>query len=418
MRPAYQYTTQPYLKITWGESPGSTPPSVNYEWKYFKDWERSTIGANTPNFFKRKKSHARLPVNGYSMTETRRGGSFYGVQQNHSVDGHTLGGLFTSASELFPANTPFYFFNDGTIEDEVNNRAVLRLNDRLSSVKVNYAQFFAERKQTAKLFEDTAFRIVQAASSLRRGDLTGFTRSLSLSATQRSRVAKGWKYVTKDKASKRIANHWLEYQYGWKPLLSDVYGSAELLARNAVSPKKPHGTIRVKVPISKTHSVPPALSGYPHFTTEINASLSGNKSLICDYVLDDESASALAETGISNPALLAWELLPYSFVVDWFVPVGTYLGNLTAQDGFKLSACCTTTFRRSETTMIVGYYKGPLHPVWYESLPRAGEFKQRDVSLTRSNTLPSYALTVKNPLGGNPAQRVMTAISLLRQLFR
>lgn len=417
MRPAYQYTTQPYLEVSWSETSVGAP-IVHYEWKYFRDWERWTSGANTPNFFQRKRSRNRLPVNSYSMTTTRRTGTIYGIQENSLINGHTLGGLYTSTHNMFPAHTPFYFFNDSNIITEANNRAVLKLNDRLSAVKVNYAQFFAERKQTAKLLGDTAFRIVQAASSLRRGDLTGFTRSLSLSATQRSMVAKGWKYVTKDKASKRIANHWLEYQYGWKPLLSDVYGSAELLARNAVSPKKPHGSLKVKVPISKTFSQPPLLSGYPHFTTEINASLTGSMTLSCDYVLDDESASALAETGISNPALLAWELLPYSFVVDWFVPVGTYLGNLTAQDGFKLSACCTTTFRRSETTMFVGFYKGPLHPSWYESLPKFGVFTQKDVSMTRSNALPSYALMVRNPLGGNPAQRVMTALSLLRQLFR
>ena len=28
---------------------------------------------------------------------------------------------------------------------------------------------------------------------------------------------------------------------------------------------------------------------------------------------------------LDNPAVLAWEALPYSFVVDWFIPIGDYL---------------------------------------------------------------------------------------------
>jgi hypothetical protein len=32
--------------------------------------------------------------------------------------------------------------------------------------------------------------------------------------------------------------------------------------------------------------------------------------------------------GLYDPAGLAWELLPFSFVADWFVPIGNYLENL------------------------------------------------------------------------------------------
>lgn len=418
MRPSYQYTTYPYVRFAWGETPLGQSPSVSTELKSFKDWERHTVGVRTPNYWSLHKSKSRLPINPYIFTETRRGATLYGSQRNHSVDGHTLGGNFTSAMEVFAAYSPFYFFDDETIAVEANNKAALKFNERLSSIKVNYAQFFGERKQVAKMFEDTAFRIVRAASSLRRGDLTGFTRSLSLSARDRKRASRGWSSVTRTPYSKRIANHWLEYQYGWKPLLSDVYGSAELLARQAVSPRKPHGSVRIKIPISKTATINGPRSGLPHFVLDYQASLQMSVTVQADYVLEDEGSAILAETGISNPLALAWELLPYSFIVDWFVPVGTYLGNLTAQDGFKLSACCTTTFKRCQTTMNMGDWSGPDAPTWYTSLPKLGTASQRDVSMVRSTTAPSYTLRARNPLGGAPAQRFATALSLLRQLFR
>lgn len=40
--------------------------------------------------------------------------------------------------------------------------------------------------------------------------------------------------------------------------------------------------------------------------------------------------------GLLDPLTLAWELIPFSFVVDWFLPVGTYLSQLTALNGLTL----------------------------------------------------------------------------------
>lgn len=46
---------------------------------------------------------------------------------------------------------------------------------------------------------------------------------------------------------------------------------------------------------------------------------------------------AASQYGLNNPSLIAWELVPYSFVVDWFLPVGDYLERLGAFSGLKFS---------------------------------------------------------------------------------
>ena len=43
----------------------------------------------------------------------------------------------------------------------------------------------------------------------------------------------------------------------------------------------------------------------------------------------------LSQTGFTNPINLAWEILPFSFVVDWFTPIGPYLDALSAFDGLE-----------------------------------------------------------------------------------
>jgi hypothetical protein len=43
----------------------------------------------------------------------------------------------------------------------------------------------------------------------------------------------------------------------------------------------------------------------------------------------------LNQTGFTNPINLLWELLPFSFVADWFLPIGNYLEALTAWNGLE-----------------------------------------------------------------------------------
>lgn len=46
----------------------------------------------------------------------------------------------------------------------------------------------------------------------------------------------------------------------------------------------------------------------------------------------------LASFGITNPLELAWELIPYSFVIDWAFNVGNVLSGLDALIGVQLAS--------------------------------------------------------------------------------
>jgi len=43
----------------------------------------------------------------------------------------------------------------------------------------------------------------------------------------------------------------------------------------------------------------------------------------------------LINVTFGNPYIWVWERIPFSFVVDWFVPVGSWLNAVTALDGVK-----------------------------------------------------------------------------------
>lgn len=118
--------------------------------------------------------------------------------------------------------------------------------------------------------------------------------------------------------TKDISSMWLEVQYGWKPLLSDVYEAGE--AYSSITDKA--RTTKFKVSARKNYAVSTNIgTTYSRVGTGFRA-----KSIECRLT---EVMSAPRSLGLANPASVAWELLPFSFVVDWFIPIGPYLDALS-----------------------------------------------------------------------------------------
>lgn len=141
-------------------------------------------------------------------------------------------------------------------------------------------------------------------------------------------LAKFTRYV-KGFGPKRWANEWLEYQYGWKPLLSSVYGAAEEIRRtvlNSVSHVQARHS--VPVPVNWPKNIPGSriFASFPSFNpTDFWGFASVGCKIGMTYNVNDGFDPA--RWASLNPLSIAWELCPYSFVVDWFYDVGSFLRN-------------------------------------------------------------------------------------------
>jgi hypothetical protein len=113
-----------------------------------------------------------------------------------------------------------------------------------------------------------------------------------------------------------------------------------------------------------------------------------------------------SQLGFVNPAAIAWELVPFSFVVDWFVNVGEFLNNFTDLWGLTVTDPYTSILCTG-----VGQFSGlwnsdPGYSVTYTN-----------VYCSRSTSLSGAALRVRPWKGVSPV-RAATAISLLVQQLR
>ncbi len=287
---------------------------------------------------------------------------------------------------------------------DVNNLKQLSMNaflDHCASVRVNLLDMYRTRLQTANMVVSKMMTLYNAYSNLRKGNFKQFKRTLGITG---KRPTQGWDNIPK---------LWLEYSYGWAPLISDVYTM-----------------------LNKTFEVP---SMYvrrvyryqsDHFSrTGTNGTNQGDgintaywshqfRGVTSGYVTVNQPAlQAIAQYGITNPALVAWEAIPFSFVADWFVPIGDYIDKMGSTAGLLFKECsttCTVTTKGSASYDVYtwgpcgngkAYYRHGFSDFTYRYKKRFVEtptysFGNISSPLDQSITRYSYALSLLSSIFG------------------
>lgn len=130
---------------------------------------------------------------------------------------------------------------------------------------------------------------------------------------------------------KTLSDLWLSFQYGWKPLLSDIHTGIEIAKQGF---RKPDGTYLRAAGSSHDRHVRVQPYGDHEFRWEVDARFRA----IYYYHVANSTLDGMDQLGLLNPLSIAWELVPFSFVADWFVPVGSFLSSLTATAGLEFSS--------------------------------------------------------------------------------
>jgi len=121
---------------------------------------------------------------------------------------------------------------------------------------------------------------------------------------------------------RRVGSKWLEWQYGWKPLISDIYSVADESLRYILNESENiEGRASRKFSGSKAYQ---GLSQNPKVKTD-KVSYTTFQACKIGVKMSRKQETNLARWTSLNPISIAWELLPYSFVVDWFYDVGGML---------------------------------------------------------------------------------------------
>lgn len=235
-----------------------------------------------------------------------------------------------SVSDMQPFTNSLY---DGTngycttpLLDAGNDQLALvnKLREKLRGSDFDASVFLGEGHQTLRMLADSAIRIRKSLVSLKRGDIAGSLRSL-IEGTSRTPI-KPYSSMKrlKDTSEKNLANNWIELQYGWLPLVKDAASLGETLAYHLSCPleMKVSVTQRKQKTDKGNWSWCPTTNRPPYYYIQSSGYREHHRRLTV-YVT--ENPSMLASLGITQPENVLWELAPWSFVADWFIPIGQWL---------------------------------------------------------------------------------------------
>jgi len=220
----------------------------------------------------------------------------------------------------------------------LKSAALVAARMRLKQKHVDLGVAFAERKATSRMLGDVTHRLARSVREVRRGNFRNAARALGILGDPGKPRGSHW------------TNHWLQLQYGVKPLLADVYGSAEALS------KRPASDWRVTTKAHRsdrdtwTYKTPKQGGSYPTGGYDAFSGLAERERGVfvrLDALPENDLLMSFKSLGLTNPLLVAWETVPFSFVIDWALPLGNWLDSLDALLGFSQAWYSSTHYSKT-----------------------------------------------------------------------
>jgi len=262
----------------------------------------------------------------------------------------------------------------------------------------NLGVFAAQGATTVQQTLSTMTALASAVKALKRGHVQQAFRALGHVPGQVER-----KKVNNRLNAGDVSGAWLAMQYGWLPTISDVFAAWK--AYSALTERR----------VWKVTASGRVFKEYEASSNSGLFTAPGWSECSVRYTYwVEESVSTGRSLGLTDPASIVWELLPWSFVVDWFIPIGTYLEVLNTAP-YVTGRYCRSE-RRHYRQVFGGFKYNP--PSQSYTVRRAPY--NNYVSLTRT---VGTSLVVPRPEFTSVSEalspgRIKNAIALLHQKFR
>lgn len=223
---------------------------------------------------------------------------------------------------------PVFALNHSPInESSTDAEALGKLYQRIRAVRseMNGLQFLGELRQSIHMIRHPVDAFIKG--------LRSYDAAVKIKASPRS-IPRVSSYRRLQIQKDIISGLWLEYSYGWKPLLNDVKGIAETAGR--IVTERQQSRTRA----SSTKNSTPVISsgqsnGYIGYNSRLsvititrtisNVSVRWTCGLSSDVIAPTGSLARAAQLSgftLENFVPTLWELIPYSFIAEYFSNIG------------------------------------------------------------------------------------------------
>lgn len=220
-----------------------------------------------------------------------------------------------------------------------------------------------------------------------------------------------------------LSGQWLQLRYGIMPVILSIMDLVDLLDKQADEFK----TNRSQLPVDLVSGVPPDTKEHC-FWEEVHGEILVGAVAKARF---DQPGLRLLDQVKFNPVVTAWELIPFSFVLDWFANVGDVLSIHTSQLGDTASqrVFCSSvkvdivknTFYQRYVNDACDYHHGPAYTSGLNpDVQICNGYTINDNEsgtvrcLMRSEVIKTYERTLDNPHGTSLSWN--PSLSWMRQL--
>lgn len=305
-------------------------------------------------------------------------------------------------SSVFDSRRVGWFDNELA---RATDKALSRLNESMHKIQAGMAINLVQWRQSTEMIVKRATQLGRAYRALRKGKLGSFLNEFGLTAKKKHVVLtrKGKRNRYSDAITVRPKDApglWLEYWFGWLPAIQDIYSCCEILQSNP-PPMKVFG--RGGSSYSK--------DGMYLDDAFRNHRVSGMVRVHIQTTvrLTNPNLYLANQLGLINPAAVLWDAIPFSFVVDWFVPVTKFLNSYTEYMGLSFEDIF-------QTTTWLGEDSGTAVYLW-NGEPRLRQTYGIVINRVILPALPRRGL-VPSTFKGFDFWKIATSAALISQIFK
>jgi len=310
----------------------------------------------------------------------------------------------STINSIFVANLgPNSYLNSGARSLPSDVDIINKLANKWKQTDLNVGmQLSPEGRESIEMMLSSMMRLSNSAREFKRGNLGSALRNLDHLPTGARRV------VARKFNSGDVSGAFLSAHLGWEPLIKDIYEASN-----------------IKDLTEESTRLYASAKGTPSDWVVINPGpciIEKSGKLRVKILMDvDRPPTFVERFGLGNAFSIAWEVVPLSFVADYFLPIGSVIDSMYFISQVRVKQAWKKTFEDS-----VVRYTLPRGYTWTE--PNWVTYTvQNDATVYRhyrSYTRVPYSLNFASPLNGlkvklpSSVMKLSTMTALLHQRLR
>lgn len=277
---------------------------------------------------------------------------------------------------------------DGISASSLRGEAVTKALNQLKGQQTNIAMLLAQRREAMQTANSLIRGLFNAALAAARRDRKGFLRAIQQSGSSKAQVH-------------NASGKYLGTVFGVMPLVDDIVGIVNELTMDG---REKLVKVSGRAKRSESGRDTAVVNVQDFSATSIKAEVVDDwtitRSCRCflTFRLNNEVIQGLSRNGITNPAFVVYDTIPWSFVFEWGIKVGKFLNALDATIGFDYVTGCYSELVESRMASSLGPRLPATDPQVHPSGEGSGYGVRREFVRTPLSTVPLPSVYFADPI--------------------